>query len=76
EYLNKMQDRVIRFVVENSRISEEKFRELMFSTGELAQDVGTILVGREAVEVGLIQQEGGIADAHRALREMIAGGAG
>ncbi|MCL6520854.1 MAG: ATP-dependent Clp protease proteolytic subunit [Firmicutes bacterium] len=74
EYLNKMQDRVIKFVVENSRISEKRFRELMFSTGELAQDVGTILVGREAVEEGLIQAEGGIADAYRALREMIAGG--
>ena len=47
EYLEKMQDRVIRFVVANSKCSEGKFRDLMFRTGELARDIGTVLVGKK-----------------------------
>ncbi|WP_304171566.1 ClpP family protease [Limnochorda pilosa] len=71
EYLDKMQDRVIRFIVENSRIPEGKLRELMFRTGELVRDVGTVLVGREAVEVNLIDEVGGVARALEILRERI-----
>jgi len=71
EYLDKMQDRVVRFVTEHSNISEEKFRELMFRTGELARDIGTVLIGKEAVEIGLINEVGGIGDAVRKLNEMI-----
>jgi ATP-dependent protease ClpP protease subunit len=71
EYLDKMQDRVVRFVTEHSRISEDKFRELMFRTGELARDIGTVLIGKEAVEVGLIDAVGGIGDAVQKLNEMI-----
>lgn len=63
EYLDKMQDRVIRFIVENSRISEATLRELMFRTGELVRDVGTVLIGPEAVDVGLIDEVGGLAEA-------------
>lgn len=70
EYLEKMQDRVIRFVVENSKVTKEKFRELMFRTGELARDIGTVLVGREAVEVGLIDEVGGLSKAVLKLREL------
>jgi len=66
-----MQDRVIRFIVENSRIPEGKLRELMFRTGELVRDVGTVLVGREAVEVNLIDEVGGVARALEILRERI-----
>ncbi len=72
EYLAKMQDRVVRFVVENSRITEQRYRELMFRTGELARDVGTILVGREAVREGLIDEVGGIDRAMACLRWLIA----
>ncbi|RJQ31508.1 MAG: translocation-enhancing protein TepA [Peptococcaceae bacterium] len=71
EYLDKMQDRVVRFVTEHSRVSEEKFRELMFRTGELARDIGTVLVGKDAVEVGIIDAVGGIGDAVRKLKELI-----
>lgn len=71
EYLDKMQDRVVRFVEKHSRISEKKFRELMFQTGELARDIGTVLVGRDAVEVGLIDAVGGLGDAVRKLQELI-----
>ncbi|KUK11955.1 MAG: ATP-dependent Clp protease proteolytic subunit ClpP [Moorella sp. 60_41] len=75
EYLDKMQDRVVRFVTEHSRISEEKFRELMFRTGELARDIGTVLVGRDAVEVGLIDEVGGLSQAVNYLKTLIAEGA-
>jgi len=70
EYLDKMQDRVVHFVVANSRISQERYRELMFRTGELARDVGTILVGRDAVREGLIHEVGGMSRALAALRTM------
>ena len=70
EYLEKMQDRVIRFVVANSKCSEEKFRDLMFRTGELARDIGTVLVGEEAVKAGLIDAVGGLSQAVRKLREL------
>lgn len=72
EYLEKMQDRVIKFVVRNSRVSEEKFRELMFRTGELARDIGTVLVGKEAVDAGLIDEVGGLAQAVKALKDLAA----
>lgn len=72
EYLDKMQDRVVRFVVANSRMTEEKYRELMFRTGELARDIGTVLVGRDAVNVGLIDAVGGLDDAVAKLNELIA----
>jgi len=71
EYMDKMQDRVIRFVVANSRISESAYRELMFRTGELARDVGTILVGKDAAEVGLINETGGLAEAVAKIHEFI-----
>lgn len=71
EYLDKMQDRVVRFTTEHSKISEEKFRELMFRTGELARDIGTVLIGREAVDVGLIDEVGGIGDAVKKLNDLI-----
>lgn len=72
EYLDKMQDRVVRFITKHSRVSETKFRELMFRTGELARDIGTVLVGREAVEVGLVDAEGGIEHALAKLNELVA----
>lgn len=71
EYLDKMQDRVIRFIVQNSSIAEETLRELMFRTGELVRDVGTVLVGQEAVRVGLIDEVGGVSQALAKLKSMI-----
>ncbi len=71
EYLDKMQDRVVRFVVNNSRITEDKFRELMFRTGELARDIGTVLVGKDAVNWGLIDGVGGIGASVAKLQELI-----
>lgn len=74
EYLDKMQDRVIKFVIKHSKIDEESFRELMFSTGKLARDIGTVLVGSDAVTCGLIDEVGGIGQAVRKLEEMINNG--
>lgn len=75
EYLDKMQDRVVQFVVEHSRISEGQFRDLMFRTGELARDIGTVVVGNDAVDYGLIDQVGGINEALSKLEELkMAGG--
>lgn len=71
EYLDKMQDRVIRFVENNSDISTQKFRELMFQTGELTRDIGTVLVGKDAVEVGLINDVGGVGKALEKLQHLI-----
>ncbi len=71
EYLDKMQDRVIQFITRHSHISEAKFRELMFSTGQLARDIGTVLVGKDAVEVGLINEAAGLGRAIAVLNELI-----
>ena len=70
EYLDKMQDRVVKFVVNHSKITEEKYRELMFRTGDLARDIGTVLVGADAVEIGLIDEVGGMSEALAALKKM------
>lgn len=66
-----MQDRVIRFVVDNSRVPEDRFRELMFRTGELARDIGTVVVGPDAVKYGLIDEVGGLAQAVAKLHQLI-----
>lgn len=75
EYLDKMQDRVIRFIVEHANITEDELRRLMFQTGELARDIGTILVGQDAVKVGLIDEVGGLARAVQHLKKLISEGA-
>ncbi len=70
EYLDKMQDRVVRFVVEHSKISVDRFRELMFRTGDLARDIGTVLVGEDAVKCGLIDELGGMRQAISKIKEL------
>ncbi len=71
EYLDKMQDRIIKFVTNHSQISEENFRELMFRTGDLVRDIGTVLVGKDAVGAGLINEVGGVSQALKKLEELI-----
>ena len=70
-YFDKMQERIVRFVEENSNISGEKFRELMMNTGELVMDVGTVLDGEQAVNAGLIDNLGGLSDAINCLYDLI-----
>lgn len=72
DYLQKMQERVNRFILEHSRISEVDLKKLMFATGELAQDIGTILIGQDAVDVGLIDAVGGLKEAYAELKRLIA----
>lgn len=62
-YFEKMQDRIVNFVANNSKISDSAFRELMMKTGELIMDVGTVLDGEGAVGCGLIDEMGGLSDA-------------
>lgn len=71
EYLDKMQDRVVDFVCRNANISIDTFRELMFRTGELARDIGTVLVGKDAVKTGLIDAVGGMGLAVEKLNSLI-----
>ncbi|MEW9697661.1 ClpP family protease [Paenibacillus sp. SI8] len=71
EYLDKMQERVVRFVTKHSNVTEEKFKELMFKTGELTRDIGTTVIGADAVKYGLIDQVGGIGEALRELNQRI-----
>ena len=70
-YFYRMQDRIIKFVSENSHISPDRFKELMMNTGELVMDVGTVLDGKSAVSEGLIDNLGGLSDAINCLYEMI-----
>ena len=70
-YFEKMQDRIVRFVTSNSRITEEKFRELLMKTGELTMDMGTVVEGETAVETGLIDSLGSLSDAIEKLYEII-----
>ena len=70
-YFEKTQDRIIRFVTDNSNISADRFKALMNSTGGLMNDVGTMLSGEEAVREGLIDAVGGLKEAMEKLYELI-----
>lgn len=72
DYMNKMQERIIGFVVDHSDISRDEFTKLMLNTGDIANEIGTVLVGDEAVKCGLIDEVGGIDTAMTRLRELIA----
>lgn len=69
-YFERIQERIVDFVAKNSRISAEKFRKLMLDSGDMANDVGTVLYGKQAVEAGLIDRVGSLSDALEALYEM------
>lgn len=70
-YFDKMQDRIIKFVTDNSRVKEDEFRSLMMNTSELVLDVGSVVEGRKAVEIGLIDRLGSLGDAMDCLYKMI-----
>jgi ATP-dependent protease ClpP protease subunit len=72
EYLDKMQDRVVNFVTRHSNITDELFKSLMFKTGDLARDIGSNVVGMDAVKYGLINEVGGLGHGLKKLNEMIA----
>ena len=70
DYLDRMQDRIVRFIVRHSRVKEENFRAMLTRTDVLVNDIGSILDGYEATACGLIDEVGGIHDALVALRRM------
>ena len=70
-YFDRLQERIIRFVAANSRISAEKFRELMLASGDMANDVGSVIYGEEAVALGLMDKVGNLSDALEQLYTMI-----
>lgn len=73
EYFKLIQDRITGFVCSHCKVSRSRFEELMMETGVLTKDVGTILVGEEAVNNGIIDEVGGVDKAIRRLHEMIDG---
>ena len=71
EYFEMIQDRILTFVSSHANIAYDQLRNLMHNTKMLTRDLGTVLVGREAVEAGLINEVGGIREALRKLYEMM-----
>ena len=70
-YFEKMQQRIIKFILRTSNIDRKKLIQLMYSTDELANDIGTILIGKEAVDYGLIDEVGGFSYALKKLNSLI-----
>ena len=70
-YFARIQERIVRFVTEHSHISREEYLRLMTNTDELANDVGSVIYGEEAVERGLIDRVGSLSDALSWLHEKI-----
>ncbi|ACD52934.1 ClpP family protease [Clostridium botulinum] len=70
EYFKKMQERINEFITRTSHIKEEELEKFMLQTNELLNDVGTILIGKQAVECGLIDEVGGIKEALAKLKEL------
>jgi len=71
EYFNKMQERINDFIIRTSKVNKDRLRGLMLQTDELLNDMGTILIGKQAVEEGLIDEVGGISDALKKLEQLI-----
>lgn len=69
-YFEKMQQRIIDFILRTSKIDRKVLMELMYATDEIANDVGTILIGQEAVEYGLIDDVGGFSKALNKLKSL------
>lgn len=71
EYMKRMQDRIIDFIVRNSKVSCEVYKKLMLTTDEIANDVGSVLFGEKAVECGVIDRVGSLSDALDTLYDLI-----
>ncbi|MGN1411751.1 MAG: ClpP family protease [Oscillospiraceae bacterium] len=70
-WLNRMQDRIVKFISNNSRVSETDLKNLLFNRDELVLDIGTVLDGKSAVDIGLIDSLGGLSDALDCLYSLI-----
>ncbi len=70
DYFEKIQERILNFVSSHSKINKEEFKRLMQNTNQLAKDVGSILVGQEAINEGIIDEVGGIKEALNKLYQI------
>ncbi|MDO5539890.1 MAG: ATP-dependent Clp protease proteolytic subunit [Eubacteriales bacterium] len=71
DYFKQMQDRILGFISSHCGAGRERLEQLMLDTGMLTKDLGTILVGKQAVEEGIINQVGGISEALKKIHSMI-----
>lgn len=71
EYFKKMQERIVQFIIRTSDIEREDITKIMHSKDELVSDVGSVLIGKEAVECGLINEVGGLKEALKKLKELM-----
>lgn len=71
EYFKQIQDRILSFVCSHCRIKKDRLEELMLETGFLTKDVGSVLVGKKAVEEGIIDEVGGMREAYQKLASMV-----
>ena len=71
EYFQRMQDRITGFIASHSKADQDDIEEMMMDTGFMTKDLGTILVGKEAVKAGIIDEVGGIREAFRKLNQLI-----
>lgn len=71
EYIERMQDRIIEFTANHCSVREEDLRDIMFNTKELTKDVGSVLIGKQAVDKGIIDRVGGINNAMNCLYDLI-----
>ena len=71
EYFKQIQNRIVTFVCEHCQIKEERLERLMLETGFLTKDVGSVLVGKQSVDEGIINEVGGINEAYHKLKMMI-----
>ena len=71
EYIEKMQERIIQFTVDHSSIDRKELEKLMFNTTELTKDVGSVLIGKQAVEKRVIDRIGGMSAALKTLYDLI-----
>ena len=71
DYFKMIQDRIVRFISSHSKVSEDELEKMMMNTGILTKDLGTILVGQEAVDKGLVNGVGGIKEAFAKMQELM-----
>ena len=71
DYFKLIQDRIVSFVTSHSKVSKERLEDMMMNTGLFTKDLGTILVGAEAVNEGIINEVGGLKEAMEKLNVMI-----
>ena len=70
DFFEKMQQRIVDFVCAHSKIQVNEYRRLMLQTGEMANDCGTVLVGREVVDCGIVDAVGTFSDAMNKVMEL------